>query len=320
MNSQELEKCIVLLGTDGVKGKDGADGEPSWTTPAQSGADASCTWGEATPAVQGTDGKPGGDGGDGQSGTDGESIALTFAVANLYGDLGISVQSGNGGAGGIGGKGGYGQTGGNGGQGIKCDKEDVPGARGGDGGKGGNGGSGGNGGNGGAGGIVNILYGNKTGNFAVDLSAGNAGGGGQGAPGGPGGSGGANYNPTGERSKPGTSGDSGRSGNPGQPGAKGQLNITKLPPTPILHNMNPLDGSAAGGTGFILTGENLVQGTIIKFNDNPATNLVYVSNTEIHGKTPAKSDNDEAYVFVLAFDPAGNVGVLAERFVYISGD
>lgn len=61
------------------------------------------------------------------------------------------------------------------------------------------------------------------------------------------------------------------------------------PPPPTLSQISPTLGSAAGGTGFSLTGTNLTGTTSVTFGGTAATSIYVVNATTVRGTTPAHS-------------------------------
>jgi hypothetical protein len=62
---------------------------------------------------------------------------------------------------------------------------------------------------------------------------------------------------------------------------------TVPPPAPTLTSVSPTSGPAAGGTTITLTGTNFVSGATVRVGGTAATNVTFVSATQLTARTPA---------------------------------
>jgi hypothetical protein len=291
---------------------------PSTPPQAGNGRNGGCTtWSKCENDSSDRDGKPGqpgtagvlpGRATDGDNGSNG-----TIYVRDLLAPIEAYSMGRRGGTGAQGGNGGQGGKGGNGGSGGNC----CSNGSGGVGGKGGAGGQGGPGGNGGKGGIITVLYTNANGfNVTGSIAGGRKGpGGGPGSPGvgGPGGSNGGSGT-----ANAGAVGDSGKQGVDGSDGADGHIIFKVSPPVLTLTAITPNSGPAAGGTPFTLTGSNFLADssgrplTTVQFGTANAVDLVFVSDSQLTGKTPPGTGS----ATVLAGNPDGSFAVLPTTFTY----
>ncbi|WNG47667.1 hypothetical protein F0U60_28725 [Archangium minus] len=291
---------------------------PSQPPQAGSGRNGGCTtWSQCENNSAERNGQPGTPGAPGVvpgRATDGDNGSNgTIYVRDLLAPIEAYSTGRRGGTGAQGGNGGQGGMGGNGGSGGRCCSNGSGGA----GGKGGTGGKGGPGGNGGNGGTITVLYTNANGfNVTGSVSGGRKGpGGGPGSPG----TGGAGGNNGGSgTANTGPVGDSGSQGVDGSDGTDGNIIFKVSPPVLTLTAITPNSGPAAGGTPFTLTGSNFLADnsgrplTTVQFGSANAVDLVFVSDSQLTGKTPPGSGS----ATVLAGNPDGSFAVLPTTFTY----
>jgi len=89
--------------------------------------------------------------------------------------------------------------------------------------------------------------------------------------------------------------------------------FTYIPP-PTVTSISPTSGPVTGGTAITITGENFQNGATVKIADSDATEVVFVSETQISAKTPGAS-TDIADVVVT--NPDSQSDTLTDGFTYI---
>jgi hypothetical protein len=91
-----------------------------------------------------------------------------------------------------------------------------------------------------------------------------------------------------------------------------------LVPPPVVTNVRPGSGPAAGGTAVMIEGENLEAAQSVSFGGVPAASFKSRSATEVEAVTPPGSPGD---VDVLVTTASGTSAVSSsDRFIYDSGD
>jgi len=83
---------------------------------------------------------------------------------------------------------------------------------------------------------------------------------------------------------------------------------------PVVATISPSSGSFAGGTAVTLTGSNFVAGATVKFDGQPATSVVVVTDAKITLKTPS---HPRGGVTVAVTNPDGQSGARADGFAYL---
>ncbi|MFN2531074.1 MAG: IPT/TIG domain-containing protein [Pyrinomonadaceae bacterium] len=88
---------------------------------------------------------------------------------------------------------------------------------------------------------------------------------------------------------------------------------TSTPPT--ITSLNPNTGSTSGGTSVSISGSGFVNGANVSFGGTPATNVTFVSSTNISALTPAHA---EGTVSVIVTNPDTLSATLANSFTYVA--
>ena len=86
---------------------------------------------------------------------------------------------------------------------------------------------------------------------------------------------------------------------------------TQLPP--IATGINPASSPVTGGTGVTITGENFQAGAVVRFGENEATEVVFVSATELTVTAPA---SEAGATVVRVINPDGQEVTLPTPFTY----
>lgn len=85
-------------------------------------------------------------------------------------------------------------------------------------------------------------------------------------------------------------------------------------PAPTVTSVAPTSGPAAGNTPVTITGTNFVSGATVRFNGNLATNVMFVSSTQLTANTPAGTAGSAT---VQVTNPDGQSGSRANAFTYV---
>jgi len=87
-----------------------------------------------------------------------------------------------------------------------------------------------------------------------------------------------------------------------------------VPPPPTITAISPTSGATAGGTAITITGENFVDGATVTIGGNDATDVTFVSATQLTAKAPAGSAGNAN---VVVRNPGGQSETLAAGFTYV---
>jgi len=98
-------------------------------------------------------------------------------------------------------------------------------------------------------------------------------------------------------------------------GTDGQIIISGVKTPPIITAINPSRGPESGGTPITITGDNFTYSTTVKIGGKPASNVVFVSNTQLKALTPA---GIEGTVDVVVTNPDGQSYRFPGGFTYVS--
>jgi len=95
-------------------------------------------------------------------------------------------------------------------------------------------------------------------------------------------------------------------------------------PYPSISSISPNVGATAGGTRVTITGDNFVDGATVTFDVNPATNVEFISETELKATTPASgakiattATGFPGIVDVTVTNPGGKSATLVDGFLYV---
>jgi hypothetical protein len=88
------------------------------------------------------------------------------------------------------------------------------------------------------------------------------------------------------------------------------------PPAPAVSAISPTSGTAAGGTAVTITGSGFLPGSTVQFGANAATNVTFVSSTQLTATSPAGS---AGAVDVTVTDTNGtSISNPSDQFTYAS--
>jgi hypothetical protein len=88
-------------------------------------------------------------------------------------------------------------------------------------------------------------------------------------------------------------------------------------PTPTITTISPTVSSTKGGTVITITGTNFLSGATVSFGPNNATNVTFVSKTQLKATTPASTlSSVEGTVSVFVTNPDNQYATLTEGLTY----
>ncbi|MCL5670043.1 MAG: IPT/TIG domain-containing protein [Acidobacteria bacterium] len=91
--------------------------------------------------------------------------------------------------------------------------------------------------------------------------------------------------------------------------------FTYTPASPTMSRVSPGSGPGTGGTAVTIIGTNFARGATVSFGGTAASNVSFVSSTQLKAVTPA---HRAGKVDVTVTNPDGTDAVLASAFAYVS--
>ncbi len=93
------------------------------------------------------------------------------------------------------------------------------------------------------------------------------------------------------------------------------LNLSTMPPPPVVTSINPISGTELGGTPLTIAGSFLRSGATVTFDDSTATEVVVLSDTIITITTPA---HPAGTVSLIVINPNGLADTLFNAFEFLN--
>jgi len=88
---------------------------------------------------------------------------------------------------------------------------------------------------------------------------------------------------------------------------------------PAVTGVSPIQGTVFGGTDVTITGTSFVDVTTVKFGDDVGTDLTWISETQIHAKTPAHAAGSVTISVTTAYG-TGTSGTALYTYVHYEAD